>query len=79
MICGHHIYKDIWIPSVGEILHVEQEAHNTADSFVVATVKDETVVGHVLREVSRFVWHFIKHNGTGTCEVITYSNASQLH
>ena len=58
---------------------VEQEAHNTADCFAVAVVKDETLVGHVLREVSHLVWHFIEHNGTGTCEVNMYSNASQLH
>ena len=66
MIRGHHIYKDIWTPFIGEILHVEQEAHSTTDHF---TVKDETVVGHVLHEVSHLVWHFIKHNGTVTCEV----------
>ena len=69
MIHGHHIYKDIWTPFVGEILRLEQEAHTTADRFPVAVVKDETVVGHVPREVSRLVWHFIEHDGTVTCEV----------
>jgi len=69
VICGHHIYKDIWTPFTGEILGVEQEAHNTADRFAVAVVKDETVVGHVPCEVSRLVWYFIKHDGTITCEV----------
>jgi len=39
VIHGHHIYKDIWTPFIGEILHVEQEAHNTADHFAVARVK----------------------------------------
>ena len=29
---------------VGEIFCMEQEAHNTADCFAVAIVKDETVV-----------------------------------
>ena len=76
MIRGH---KDVWIPFVGKILRVEQEVHNTADHFAVAVVKDETVVGHVLCEVSCLVWHFIEHDGTGTCEVNMYSNASQLH
>ena len=42
VIHGHHIYKDIWTPF---ILHMEQEAHDTAaDRFAVAVVKDETVV-----------------------------------
>ena len=40
VIRGHHIYKHIWIPFVGEILHVEQEAHNTADCFAVAVVPE---------------------------------------
>jgi len=53
VIRGNHIYKDIWNPFTGEILCVEQEAHNTADCFTVAVVKDETVVGHVPCEVSR--------------------------
>ena len=69
MIRGHHIYKDIWIPFIGEILRVEQEANNTTDRFAVAVVRDETVVGHVPREVSCLVWHFIEHDGTVTCEV----------
>jgi len=52
-----------------EILRVEQEAHDTADRFAVAIVKDETVVGHVPREVLHLVWYFIEHDGTVTCEV----------
>ena len=69
VIRGHHIYKDIWTPFVSEILCVEQEAHNTADHFAVAVVKDETVVGHVPHKVLHLVWHFIEHDGTVTCEV----------
>ena len=56
VIRSYHIYKDIWTPFIGEILRVEQEAHNTADCFAVAVVKDETIVGHVSHEVSRLVW-----------------------
>jgi len=32
MICGHHVYKDILTPFTGEILRVEQEAHNTINT-----------------------------------------------
>jgi len=67
VIGGHHIYRDIWSPFTGEILRVEKEAHNTADHFAVAVVKDETVVGYVPHEVSHIVWCFIEHNGTVTC------------
>ena len=44
VIHGHHIYKDIWNSFVGEILRVEQEAHDTADCFAVAVVKDKTAM-----------------------------------
>ena len=69
VICGHHIYKDIWTPFVGEILHVEQEVCNPEDRFAVAIVKAETVVSHVPREVSCLFWHFIQHDGIVSCEI----------
>ena len=55
MICGHHIYKNIWTPFICEIFSVEQEAYNTADFFTVAIVKDDTLVGYVFHKVSRLV------------------------
>ena len=71
VIRGHHIYKDIWTPFVGEILHVEQEARNLEeDRFAVAIVKVETIVCHVPHEVLRLLWHsFIQHDGTVSCKV----------
>ena len=70
IICGHHVYKDIWTPFIGKLLCVEQETHNVQDRFAVAIVKDNITVGHVPCEVSHFVWHFIEHDGTVNCEVI---------
>ena len=52
VILGHHVYKDIWTPFVGEILNVQQEVHNVEDHFAVAVVKNKTIVGHVPCEVS---------------------------
>ena len=69
VIHGHHVYKDIWTPFIGEVLRVEQETHNVQDRFAVAVVKDNITVGHVPREVSRLVWHFIEHDGTVNCEI----------
>ena len=60
VIRGHRVYQDIWTPFIGEVLHVEQETHNVQDRFTVAIVKDDITVGHVPREVSRLVWHFIE-------------------
>ena len=73
VVRGHHVYKDIWTPFVGEILHVEQEDNNPEDCFAVCIVKGSTggdnIVGHMPREVSQLVWYFIEHNGSVVCEI----------
>ena len=33
-------------------------------------VKRDEIRGHVPRELSREVWHFLRHGGRSTCEVI---------
>jgi len=66
---GHHIYKTVWTPFVGEILLVQQEDHNTEDSFAEAILKSGKIVGHGPREISQIVWYFIEHDGTVSCEV----------
>ena len=65
VICGHHIYKQIWRLLFGEILTLEPEEGNNRDKFV-SLLKDATVVGHVPREM---FWHSLRHGGTITCEV----------
>ena len=69
VIRGHHVYKNIWTPFIGEVLHVEQEAHNDEDCFAVAIIKTGKIVGHVPREISCLVWYFIEHDGTVSSEV----------
>ena len=66
VIRGHHIYKWIWRPLVGEVLTLEREEGNTHDRFAI---KDAIVVGHIPREFLRVFWHFLRHGGTITCEV----------
>ena len=36
VIRGSHVYKDIWVPIIGEILFYEQEPGNEEDRFAVA-------------------------------------------
>ena len=69
VIHGHHVYKDIWTPFVGEILNVQQEVHNAEDRFVVTVVKNKMIIGHAPHEVSCLFWYFIEHDGTITCKV----------
>ena len=48
---GHHIYKVVWTPEVGEVLQVRTEDGNEHDEHAVAVVKDglllDTTTFHV--------------------------------
>ena len=40
---GRHVYKAIWNPVVGHVLHIQSEDSNTYDRFAVAThLRDES-------------------------------------
>ena len=69
VIRGHHIYKHIWQPLVGEMLTLEREEGNNHDKFAVSLLKNATVIGHVPEEFSRVFWHFLSHKGIITCEL----------
>jgi len=61
VVCGHHVYKDIWKPIIDEDLSVKKEDDNEHDCYVLAVIhnfdegKDEAeemtvseeIVGHV--------------------------------
>jgi len=48
VIHGHHIYKAIWTPEIGETLWCEQKRSNHEDPYAVSVMKDDTIVGHDL-------------------------------
>ena len=50
---GYHVYKDLWDASIGEDILCEREPFNNADRYAVAVLKDDTVVGHIPRKISR--------------------------
>ena len=73
-IRGFHVYRHSWIPHVGEQLETEREPNNTEDRFAVAVIKvgqngSRTVVGHIPRELSSLLFHFLAHGGDISCEV----------
>ena len=47
---GHHIYKDVWSPSLGKVLQCTCKLENTKDRYAVAVVRRSTVVGHIPRK-----------------------------
>ena len=69
---GHHVYCQIWTPTIGEILLLQNEPETGSQyQYSVAVVKNAVVVGHVPRPISRIVFHFLNRDGhSGVCEVI---------
>ena len=57
VVRGHHVYKDVWTPFIGEELMVLREPENEYDCFAVAITLDGSVVGRVPKELSR---HFVR-------------------
>ena len=53
VVRGHHIYKTIWTPLLGEILEAEREDESDHDEYTVAITRRGDVVRHVPREISR--------------------------
>ena len=69
VIRGHHIYKSVWTPSIGETLALQVDAENEHDAYAVGIVKDSAVVGHAPREVSRIFYYFLQHGGSINAEI----------
>ena len=70
------MYQTLWTPVIGETLSLAVGPTNPHDSYAVAVVqgsgrgRDETIVGHVPRNVSRVIFHFLSKDGNvGYCEV----------
>ena len=69
VIRGHHVYKEIWTPFIGEKLHLEQEFGNRYDHCAVIIKKEVTTVGRVPRNMSMYFWNFLGDGGAITCFV----------
>ena len=69
VVRGHHIYKSVQTPLLGERLSVCPETGNNCDKYAVSVVKHGGIVGNFPHELLRTVWHFILHGGHVTCEV----------
>lgn len=71
VIRGHHVYKTIWTPHLGEELVLATENGNLFDRHAVAVIKDGEVVGHMPHELARFSWFFLKRDGGTIKAVVT--------
>ena len=64
VICGYHVYKEVWSPNIGESFMCFAEVENIHDrKAIVVTCVEGFVIGHLPREISSLCFHFIKHGG----------------
>ena len=78
IVRGHHVYKDNWIPEVGDKFEVKIEEMNCHDRYASAVIVNGETVGHVPREFSKPVYYFIKNNGCVTGEVYGRRKLSEI-
>ena len=69
VIRGHRVYKAICTPALQEELIVKAEDGNIHDERAMAVVKEDNVVGHMPRSISRVSCFFLKRGGRILCRV----------
>ena len=69
VIKGHHVYKAIWSPIIGECNDVHSEPSNHYDPFTVCIEKDGQTVGHVSKSIRMTFYNFLAAGGIITCKV----------
>ena len=52
MVCGYHVYKEVWCAAVGEELSYMGEVENSCNLFAVTVIRSGVIIGHVPRKVS---------------------------
>ena len=71
---GHHEYKNIWTPKIGETLLTEREPGNLVDKYVVCVKKNNEIVEHLqLGKDGKFaetVFYFLRADEYGSCDVL---------
>ena len=77
-IRGHHIYKGIWTPVLGQVLETKPEEDNAKDAHAVGVLLYGQIVGHMPKEISSTAWHFLQHAGTITCCVTAQRRKSPV-
>ena len=64
---GYYAYKDVWAAVHGEELPCQSEVGNWFDSFAVAIMRDETVIGHKPKKISSVCSLYLCRGGSIVC------------
>ena len=60
---AYKFLTEVWSPVLGENLTCLPEPENSHDKYVIKVLKNETVVGHVSREISRYCCYALNSGG----------------
>ena len=44
-ICGHHVYKNVWMPTLGDELECKKEGDNDFDQYAVVVLRKGLLLG----------------------------------
>ena len=68
---GYHAYMNIWNLKLGDSdVEVKHEVNNEHDKFAIAIFHSKIIVGHVLKNLSKFFYRFLSlPNCTISCEL----------
>ena len=82
---GFHVYRDIWKPKLYQLVTCKRERNNVHHCFAIAGMTKvqgtlaPSIIGHIPRELSRYIWFAIKRGATIQAKVIsTKEKASTL-
>ena len=65
VIRGHHVYKEVWDVTIGEMLEAAADKREEAreyDKYAVGLYKEDLLVGHIPIEISSLCFHFIQQD-----------------
>jgi hypothetical protein len=74
---GYHEYRNFWKPYVGQIITFAQEKNNKYDRYAVSGSAripgkiGRVVVGHIPRELSRYIWYALEDEAIVSGKVIS--------
>ena len=69
MVCGYHVYKDVWEAAVEEELRCKREPGNRQDSFAMAVMRSAVTVDHILKKISSVRFMFLRQGSATKCQV----------
>ena len=62
---GHHVYKFVWTPVIGEELYLEPKESSEHDEYAVVVRKAGEIVGHVPHSFSCILWYLALNQTPG--------------